>query len=54
MRRYAVADTMKQHRVLVALERESVKLHSGFRERICAAAEVQQCYDLSGAWETIW
>jgi DNA-binding Lrp family transcriptional regulator len=37
--------------VLVALERESVKLHSGFRERICAAAEVQQCYDLSGAWD---
>lgn len=37
--------------VLVALERESVKLHNGFRERICATAEVQQCYDLSGAWD---
>jgi Lrp/AsnC family leucine-responsive transcriptional regulator len=37
--------------VLVALERESVKLHSAFRERVCSASEVQQCYDLSGAWD---
>jgi Lrp/AsnC family transcriptional regulator, leucine-responsive regulatory protein len=37
--------------VLVALERESQKLHSAFRERIVAAAEVQQCYDLAGAWD---
>src|ERR1700730_13770421 len=37
--------------VLVALERESAKLHSGFRERICAVVEVQQCYDLAGAWD---
>jgi Lrp/AsnC family transcriptional regulator, leucine-responsive regulatory protein len=37
--------------VLVALERESIKLHSGFQDRICAAAEVQQCYDLAGPWD---
>lgn len=37
--------------VLVALERESTKLHREFRERVCAVAEVQQCYDLSGAWD---
>ncbi len=37
--------------VLVTLERETKKLHSDFRERLLAAAEVQQCYDLAGAWD---
>ncbi|HEY7638980.1 MAG TPA: Lrp/AsnC family transcriptional regulator [Steroidobacteraceae bacterium] len=37
--------------VLVTLERESKKLHSAFRQRLLAAAEVQQCYDLAGAWD---
>ena len=37
--------------VLVTLERESKRLHSDFRGRLLAAAEVQQCYDLAGAWD---
>jgi Lrp/AsnC family leucine-responsive transcriptional regulator len=37
--------------VLVTLERETKKLHSSFRQRLLAAAEVQQCYDLAGAWD---
>lgn len=37
--------------VLVTLERESKKLHADFRHRLLAAAEVQQCYDLAGAWD---
>ena len=37
--------------VLVTLERETKKLHSDFRQRLLAAAEVQQCYDLAGAWD---
>ena len=34
--------------VLVTLERETKKLHSVFRQRLLAAAEVQQCYGLGG------
>jgi DNA-binding Lrp family transcriptional regulator len=37
--------------VLVTLERESRKLHSDFRQRLLAAAEAQQCYELAGAWD---
>lgn len=37
--------------VLVTLERESKRLHAAFRQRVLAAAEVQQCYDLAGAWD---
>ena len=37
--------------VLVTLERETKRLHSAFRQRLQAAAEVQQCYDLAGAWD---
>jgi Lrp/AsnC family transcriptional regulator, leucine-responsive regulatory protein len=37
--------------VLVTLERESKKLHADFRARLLASAEVQQCYDLAGAWD---
>lgn len=37
--------------VLVTLERETKKLHATFRQRLLAAAEVQQCYDLAGAWD---
>jgi Lrp/AsnC family transcriptional regulator, leucine-responsive regulatory protein len=37
--------------VLVTLERETKRLHSEFRERLLAAAEVQQCYGLAGAWD---
>jgi Lrp/AsnC family leucine-responsive transcriptional regulator len=37
--------------VLVTLERESKRLHSDFRQRLLAAGEVQQCYDLAGTWD---
>ena len=37
--------------VLVTLERESKKLHGAFRQRLIAAPEVQQCYDLAGTWD---
>jgi Lrp/AsnC family leucine-responsive transcriptional regulator len=37
--------------VLVTLERESKRLHSDFRQRLLAASEVQQCYDLAGTWD---
>jgi Lrp/AsnC family leucine-responsive transcriptional regulator len=37
--------------VLVTLERETKRLHSDFRNRLAAASEVQQCYDLAGAWD---
>jgi len=37
--------------VLVALERESSRLHGSFKERVRAAPEVQQCYAVSGAWD---
>jgi Lrp/AsnC family leucine-responsive transcriptional regulator len=37
--------------VLVTLERESRKLHSGFQERMRITPEVQQCYDVSGEWD---
>lgn len=37
--------------VFATLERESTALHSRFRKRLCAAPEVQQCYDLAGEWD---
>lgn len=37
--------------VLVSLERDSKRLHSGFQERMRAKLEVQQCYDVSGDWD---
>ena len=37
--------------VLVTLERESKRHHSSFQERMRAAPEVQQCYDLAGEWD---
>lgn len=37
--------------VLVTLERESKRLHANFRERMRAAPNVQQCYDLAGEWD---
>lgn len=37
--------------VLVTLERESKRHHSSFRERMRASPNVQQCYDLAGAWD---
>ena len=37
--------------VLVTLERESKRLHSSFRERMRAAPNVQQCYDVAGEWD---
>jgi Lrp/AsnC family leucine-responsive transcriptional regulator len=37
--------------VLVTLERETKRLHADFRNRLAAASEVQQCYDLAGAWD---
>lgn len=35
--------------VFVTLEQESVALHRAFQERMRAAPEVQQCYDLAGS-----
>lgn len=37
--------------VLVTLERESKRQHASFRERMRAAPNVQQCYDLAGEWD---
>ena len=37
--------------VLVAMERESAKLHANFHARMRAAPEVQQCYTLAGEWD---
>src|SRR5688572_13844432 len=37
--------------VLVAMERESAKLHAAFHARMRAAPEVQQCYTLAGEWD---
>lgn len=37
--------------VLVAMERETAKLHAAFQARMRAAPEVQQCYTLAGEWD---
>src|SRR5262245_10730720 len=37
--------------VLVTLERESKRLHTGFQERMRATPEIQQCYALAGQWD---
>ena len=37
--------------VVVALERESARLHAALRARIRAATEVQQCFVLAGDWD---
>ncbi|MDI9238533.1 Lrp/AsnC family transcriptional regulator [Lysobacter sp. LF1] len=37
--------------VLVAMERESAKLHASFHARMRAAPEVQQCFTLAGEWD---
>lgn len=37
--------------VLVTLERESKRHHSSFQDRMRAAPNVQQCYDLAGQWD---
>lgn len=37
--------------VLVAMERESAKLHATFAARMRAAPEVQQCFVLAGDWD---
>ena len=37
--------------VLVSLERDSKRLHSGFQERMRTTPQVQQCYDVSGDWD---
>jgi len=39
--------------VLVSMERESRKLHDSFQRRLLAAPEVQQLYDVSGAWDYV-
>jgi DNA-binding Lrp family transcriptional regulator len=38
---------------LVMLERESSRHHQTFRERLLAATEVQQIYDVSGDWDYV-
>jgi DNA-binding Lrp family transcriptional regulator len=35
----------------VAMERDTQRAHAAFRARMKAAAEVQQCYSLSGEWD---
>ncbi|MDT8913364.1 Lrp/AsnC family transcriptional regulator [Amycolatopsis sp. PS_44_ISF1] len=37
--------------VLVTLDRESAEHHAGFRARMLAEPQVQQCYDLAGPWD---
>jgi DNA-binding Lrp family transcriptional regulator len=37
--------------VLITLERESKRHHASFRERMRAACNVQQCYNLAGEWD---
>jgi len=37
--------------VVVALERESARLHAALRARLRAAPEVQQCFVLAGDWD---
>jgi Lrp/AsnC family transcriptional regulator, leucine-responsive regulatory protein len=56
MREVAVLDstllgTTTLATVLVAMERESAKLHAAFHARMRAAPEVQQCYSLAGEWD---
>jgi Lrp/AsnC family transcriptional regulator, leucine-responsive regulatory protein len=56
MREIAVIDsgllgTTTLATVLVAMERESAKLHAAFHHRMRAAPEVQQCYSLAGEWD---
>lgn len=37
--------------VWVTMERDSFRLHSAFRARMRATAEVQQCYAVAGQWD---
>jgi DNA-binding Lrp family transcriptional regulator len=37
--------------VWVAMERDTYRLHTTFRNRMRAAPEVQQCYALAGEWD---
>jgi len=37
--------------VWVTMERDTFRLHSAFRARMCAAPEVQQCYAVAGQWD---
>lgn len=37
--------------VLVTLERETKRLHTGFQDRMRSTPEVQQCYALAGQWD---
>ena len=39
--------------VLVAVERESPRLHGSFQRRLLAAPEVQQLYDCYGEWDYV-
>jgi Lrp/AsnC family transcriptional regulator, leucine-responsive regulatory protein len=39
--------------VLVTLERESSEHHARFRDRMRAAPEVQQCYEVAGEWDYV-
>ena len=38
---------------LVAMERESRRLHEAFQRRLLAAPEVQQVYDVYGEWDYV-
>lgn len=56
MREIAVLDpalvgTTTLATVLVAMERESAKLHAAFHARMRGAPEVQQCFTLAGEWD---
>ncbi|GAA5069571.1 Lrp/AsnC family transcriptional regulator [Lysobacter panacisoli] len=56
MREIAVLDakqlgTTTLATVLVAMERESAKLHAAFHARMRNAPEVQQCFTLAGEWD---
>jgi Lrp/AsnC family leucine-responsive transcriptional regulator len=47
----ALGGTITLATVLVAMERDSAKLHAAFHARMRGAAEVQQCYTLAGEWD---
>ena len=39
---------MAPNAIFVTMERESIKAHKAFRDRMKSASHVQQCYSLAG------
>jgi hypothetical protein len=49
--RVSRSEFIRAYRSAVERERESKRHHSSFQERMRAAPDVQQCYDLAGEWD---